>query len=124
MANRNGAQGKEQEEGIVLHVNLDEIIEPKLTITHEGKKYKVHPIDGVGFEILAKMEAENSVALMYELASTVLDGAMPEEEIKKLSPAKVAQIVKLAANGARQVEKMANPNSGRPAKGRSRAKAR
>jgi hypothetical protein len=119
MSKANGAEkGERQEEELVYHVNLDDIVNAKLSVTFGGKKYPVKPIDGAGFQILSRLNKNtNSVEateIMYQLAATVLEGG--ELDVRSLTPAQVQEVVRLSANGARVVEGTAAPkNSGRPA---------
>lgn len=134
MSKTNGAQSAEsttlesdRPEDLVYHVNLDAIVDAKLSVTFGGKKYPVKPIDGAGFQILSRLNKNSTsieaTEIMYQLAETVLEGS--ELDARSLTPAQVQEVVKLSANGARAVEgALAPKNSGRPAERTRRGKRR
>jgi hypothetical protein len=99
-----------------INVNLDEIVDPEITITLEGQKHHIRAVDGVGFDILSKMTNETSVSAFYDVAVRCAEsGSLSEQKIRSLSPAKIAAIVKAATQGAENVEQTVEKNSGRPA---------
>lgn len=125
MSKKTGAQ----EPGFVYEVNLDEISRP-LTVVFRGKKYTVKPIDGDGFQLLSKIQKGRTTSIevtetMYRLVEMVLeDSGLDKKDIRTMTVPQVAEVVRLAANGARMVEGMANPNSERPAASKPRGRKR
>ncbi len=95
-------------------VDLDALIDPDLSVTLDGEKVAVQPIDGVGLQLLQGMTADNSAERLYKIAGRSLP-ALSEERVMALTPAQVGAIVRLATEDVEAVEALASPNFGRGA---------
>lgn len=91
-------------------VALDELVAPKLSVTLNGKEYPVKPLDGFGYQLLSSLDAATSVSVMFRIAQRVLapgmskDEVFGSDEVMGLTPAQVAQVVKVSSGQIELVE--------------------
>lgn len=91
-------------------VDLDALIDPDLSVTLDGNPVRVAPIDGVGLQLLQGMTEATSVDRLYKIACLCLP-SLSEERVRRLTPAQVGAVVKLASEGVEAVEELAPKNS-------------
>lgn len=97
---------------------LDELTRPELSVTLRGKRYKVSPMDGFGYQLVNGMTKENSVHVMYRVAARCLMGSMPRDEVfgtedvLGLTAEEVGQVVQVASGQIQEVEATL-PNAGK-----------
>lgn len=95
------------------NVNLDELIGAQRTVTLDGKRIPIVPVDGVSYQLMvaARKEGEEAVLLaMYEVAKQCLP-SLSAARIMKLSARQVGGAMAAASEGVERVEALASPNS-------------
>jgi hypothetical protein len=96
---------------------LNELVNPELKVTLRGQEYRVHPMDGYGYDLIKRVQKENDVPLMYSLAARCLmpqmtrDEVFGTEETIGLTADEVAKVIQAASDQAEKIEALASPNS-------------
>lgn len=93
-------------------INLDELIDPSLSVVLDGQEVPVLPVDAICYRLLAntKQGGVEAIEAMYQAAIRCLP-SLSEERVLRLTAAQANAVVSLASQDVGKVEAVAAPNS-------------